>query len=249
MACLEPARDYCGELEQIETDLRRSRSFIELAGVDQLDDKQLFLFGLREPFYSSLRKLLRVSVYVLRFIKLKVWRKIDGERFKHKLMAVVLDSLSEGFISRTEIKMASILWIYSVQQSYFNDVFIALKNNKKHCLQKQLGLKTDQFGILRCYGRYSNADVSEEMKHPKLLPRKCFFTQLVILEIHVHLIHAGVLHTLSQLREEFWIPQGRAEVRHVLYQCVVCKRHDGKSFCLPNMPPWPKERVATRESF
>ena len=139
------------KLEQIETEVRRSRSFIELAnvaGVDQLDDKQLFLFGLREPFYSSLRKLLRVSVYVLRFIKLKVWRKIDGERFKHRLMAVVLESLSEGFISRTEIKMASILWIYSVQQSYFNDVFLALKNNKKHCLQKQLGLKTDQFGIL-----------------------------------------------------------------------------------------------------
>ena len=188
-------------------------------------------------------------MYVLRFIKLKVWRKIDGERFKHKLMAVVLESLSEGFISRTEIKMASILWIYSVQQSYFNDVFLALKNNKKHCLQKQLGLKTNQFGILRCYGRYSNADVSEEMKHPKLLPRKCFFTQLVILEIHVRLIHAGVSHTLSQLREEFWIPQGRAEVKHVLHQCVVCKCHDGKSFCLPNMPPWPKERVSKSDPF
>ena len=39
------------KLEQIETEVRRSRSFIELAnvaGVDQLDDKQLFLFGLHE---------------------------------------------------------------------------------------------------------------------------------------------------------------------------------------------------------
>ena len=87
------------------------------------------------------------------------------------------------------------------------------------------------------------------MRHPKLLPRKNFFTQHIILEVHTRLIHAGVAHTLSQLRQEFWIPQGRAEVRQVIYQCVVCKRHDGKAFCLPNMPPWPRERVSKSEPF
>ena len=94
----------------------------------------------------------------------------------------------------------------------------------------QLGLKVDQFDILRCHGRYSHAELSEEVKYPKLLPRHEYFTHLVIQEIHRRLIHVGVSHTLSQVRQEYWIPQGRAEVRHVLSQCVICKRYNGLLF-------------------
>ena len=55
------------------------------------------------------------------------------------------------------------------------------------------------------------------MKCPKLLPRKDFFTEFVILKTHGRLIHAGISHTLSQLRQEYWIPQGRAEVRRIIH--------------------------------
>jgi len=44
---------------------------------------------------------------------------------------------------------------------------------------------------------------------PKLLPRHEVFTCLLIKEVHEHLIHEGVAHTLSQIHEECWIiPQG-----------------------------------------
>ena len=111
-----------------------------------------------------------------------------------------------------EIKLLAVLWVYNIQHHYYKDRFLALKKNKRHCLQKQLGL-----GILRCHGCYANAYISEDMKCPKLLPRKDFFTELVILETHGHLIHAGISHTLSQLRQEYWIPQGRAEVRRIIH--------------------------------
>ena len=88
----------------------------------------------------------------------------------------------------------------------------------------QLGLKVSQFDILRCHGRFSHAELIEEVKYPKLLPHHEYFTHLVIQEIHRRLIHVGVSHTLSQVRQEYWIPQGRAEVRHVLSQFVICKR-------------------------
>ena len=35
---------------------------------------------------------------------------------------------------------------------------------EEHCLQKQLGLHEDEFGILQCHGQYANADISEETK-------------------------------------------------------------------------------------
>ena len=83
--------------------------------------------------------------------------------------------------------------------------FGSVKNNKKHSLINQLGLKKDDHGILRCYVQYT--------KNPKLLPRKNCFSNLVILEAHGRLVHAGVSHTLSYLRQVFWLPKGQAEVR------------------------------------
>ena len=111
--------------------------------------------------------------------------------------------------------------------------FILPHKIKQKILYKDNGLKADDFQILRCYGRYANAAITEEMKYPKLLPQ-IHFTSL-IMEVH----QRGISHTLGQICQEYWIPQGRAEVRHVLSQCVVCKRHGGLPFSLPNMPPWP----------
>ena len=79
----------------------------------------------------------------------------------------------------------------------------------------------DELGILRCYGRYANADIDIDTKSPKLLPCKHKFSKLVIMEI----VHAGVSHTLSHLCHEFWIPKRQAEVRKVLSQCVLRRKH------------------------
>ena len=72
---------------------------------------------------------------------------------------------------------------------------------------------------------------------------------MLIREVHEHLIHVGVAHTLSQVREEYWIPQGRVQVKSVLSKCLICRRHEGPSFCLPGKPPWPKERVSRCDPF
>lgn len=106
--------------------------------------------------------------------------------------------------------MVCLLWIFAIQHRYFEEVYAALKDNRKNCLQMQLGLNIDEFQILRCYGHYTNATITEEMKHPKLLPLKAHFTSIVIVEIHEHLVHAGISHTLGQIYQEYWIPHGQA---------------------------------------
>ena len=73
--------------------------------------------------------------------------------------------------------------------------------------------------------------------------------KLLITEVHLRLIHAGVAHTLAQIREEYWIPQGRVEVKSVLSKCVVCRKQEGPSFQLLSMPPWPTERVSRSSPF
>ena len=81
--------------------------------------------------------------------------------------------------------------------------------------------------------------MNEGTKYPKLLPRYEHFTNLLICEVHQRLIHAGVAHMLSQIREEYWIPQGRVQVKSVISKCLICR----------NMPPWPQERVSKCDPF
>jgi len=150
----------------------------------------------------------------------------------------VFNSITSGpSIYAADIKLASVLWVYCIQQHRFFDVVTAMKMKKKHCLKHQLGLEFDDHGILRNYGRFLNAEIDESSKFPKLLPQHEHFTHLLIKEVHEQLIHAGVAHTLAQICKEYWIPKGRTEVRSVLSQYLICRKHEGGSFQLPHIPP------------
>ena len=64
------------------------------------------------------------------------------------------------------------------------------------------------------------------------------------------MIHAGVSHTLAHfLASRIWIVERRVEVKKVLSCCLVCRQHEGPSFSLSKMPPWPRERVAQSLPF
>ena len=94
-----------------------------------------------------------------------------------------------------------------------------------------------------------NADLSEDAKYPKVPPCQEYFTKLLIQEVHESLVHTGVSYTLSCLRQEYWIPHGRVAVRSVISRLLICRRHEGPSFNLPQMPPWPKQRVSQSAPF
>ena len=100
-------------------------------------------------------------------------------------------------------------------------MFIAIQKHQRNSLQQQLGFlcKLDDVGILHCYGQFTVS----QMKTLNTL--NCFLgmniSLLCISEVHQHLIHAGVAHTLSQIREEYWILQGRVEVKSVISKCSI----------------------------
>ena len=70
--------------------------------------------------YSSLRKLLRITVYCLKFIKQRVSNTLShltkatiGD--KYKLIGAVMNSLTDAYsVYAGDIKMAALLWIYTV---------------------------------------------------------------------------------------------------------------------------------------
>ncbi|XP_022788921.1 uncharacterized protein LOC111328700 [Stylophora pistillata] len=89
----------------------------------------------------------------------------------------------------------------------------------------------------------------EHTAFPKLLPRKHDFTSLVINSFHEKLMHAGVSHTLSATRREFWIPQGRSSVRRVLLKCLRCRRYQGGPYQMPATAPYPRSQIEESPPF
>ena len=83
---------------------------------------------------------------MLRFIKQEIWNLLDAVKqkqfYEHKLLIAIFDKLKESNpITFQEIKLLSLLWISYIQHRRYPDVCIAINNNKRHCLQRQLGIK------------------------------------------------------------------------------------------------------------
>ncbi|XP_047986686.1 uncharacterized protein LOC125226671 [Leguminivora glycinivorella] len=135
--------------------------------------------------------------------------------------------------------------IKDLQKRHFQEEL----NGKRTHLARNLDLFVDVDGLLRCRGRMANTTWSYDMKYPILLPKNSEFTDRVIKETHESNYHVGAPHTLSIIRERYWIPQGKAQVMKVLKRCTQCVKHGGGPYRLPATPALPPERVNYNTPF
>ena len=103
-----------------------------------------------------------------------------------------------GVLKLEEITFSKFMWIKDEQSDIY--VYKSYAN-----LKKQLGLFSDEHGVLRLRGRFGNTDWEYARTYPILLPRNSHLTKLIVLKAHEVVMHAGILSTLNQLRNEFWI--------------------------------------------
>ena len=127
------------------------------------------------------------------------------------------------------------MWIQFTQRKNFPKVIHAINDDKFNSIKYNLGVKIDDHDMLRCVGRFQSIETA-----PKLLPKRDHITDLIIKRNHILLFHAGVSQTLSDIRNEFWIIQGRAAVKRVIHKCVVCKFWEGGPFKTPHFAPLPE---------
>jgi hypothetical protein len=79
-------------------------------------------------------------------------------------------------------------------------------------------------GLLRVGGRLRRAQISEEAKHPSILPKTHHVITLIVNYYHHVLGHSGVEHTLSLIRERYWIVNGRSTVKNIIGKCYSCRK-------------------------
>ena len=169
--------------------------------------------------YSSLKKLLGVTKRVFTFINMCK----KEERIRDSPLSY---------------------WLKLVQETeYAEEVyFLKEKTGKVPELVKKLGLFLEN-DIIRCKGRIDNSQLSYSARFPILLPKKHWFTKLVIEDAHHQALHGGVQDTLCKLREHYWVPQGRQSVKSVIGKCYVCRRLEGPRCDYPAPPALPSFRV------
>ena len=185
--------------------------------------------------YSSLSKLVRVTALVLKFVD--ICRKLCQSYNKE--------------LSAADLARAEEVWVKAIQRNAFVSEIQSLNNSGCPVtpLQHQLNLFLDTAGIVRCQGRVSNAQLPNSSKPPILLPSHSHFTELLILQRHLQVLHNGIGETLNAIRETHWIVKGRATVKKVLRRCVICKRFEGKPIAMPPAPQLPEDRVSTQAPF
>jgi hypothetical protein len=186
--------------------------------------------------FSSFTKLCRVFAWVLRFINNA--KNSSAER-------------DMGHLASAELSGATLAIVKLVQHAEFGE--------ELHCLKTKGSLRTssrllplcpflDSEGVLRVGGRLRNSSLSEDSKHPAIIPKKHHLTTLIIKHFHIKHLHASPQLLLSVIRQKFWIPCGRDVVRRFVKSCTTCFRLSASTMS-QLMGDLPASRVTPSKAF
>ena len=136
-------------------------------------------------------------------------------------------------LSVKEINDVTLQWIQTSQEEEFQDIFQFYKRKSiiKPTIVWQLNVNLDKRDILRCKARIQNVPVNEETKIPILMPSSHKLTTLIIMDAHTHQMHGGVINTVTQLRQKYWIPRIRQGVKSCFTE--MCYLSESVRACLP----------------
>jgi len=179
--------------------------------------------------YSSYKRLIRITCWIFRIFK-RTFRTND---------------LS---LTAEELQNAENFWIKSVQQEEFAPEIQALRRNEslpKNSKLFNLFPFLDDDGIMRCNRRLDLSDLDYDEKFPILLPKGGHYVKLLVQEFHQRLFHASINRTISEIRTKYWIVHCRRSVRHIIHECLQCRRDRLSPMNVPP-PPLPTVRVSSQ---
>lgn len=174
---------------------------------------------------SSWSKLLRIVIYVLRFVK-KLPRKFVVSHLDQAEDYVIKDLQKIHFAS--EIKSAE-------SGNKLPPAFLKLNAFLKD-------------GMFRVGGRLVHSELDYDSRHPLLLPRKDHIVNLIIDHYHQKYLHTGPQLLMSLLRQRYWILAARNIVRKRVQQCNICFKVNPRNTA-PFMADLPACRVQEAKAF
>ena len=191
--------------------------------------------------FSSWTRYTRVLAWVFRFAR--------NLAAKHRQQCRHWSA--NGPLSTDELGFAEAHILRECQQEGFPEETDAVSHGRPVSAKSALRELTpvlDEDGILRAGGRLTKSDLPTAAKHPIILPRHHDVTRLIIMFYHRQAIHAGVEHTMNELRQRFWLPKARSTLKSLLHSCAVCKRRRVQPQ-IPLMAELPRSRFDSKHAF
>uniref|UniRef100_A0A182PX65 DUF1758 domain-containing protein n=1 Tax=Anopheles epiroticus TaxID=199890 RepID=A0A182PX65_9DIPT len=146
--------------------------------------------------------------------------KTDRELGRSKEIAMHrLKGLERRFEREPKLKEA----YESFMREYFANEVVNLKEGKQVSRKSPLRALKPVMGkdnIMRVGGRLSNADITEEQKHPIIIPGKHRLAELIASKYHEILRHAAVQLTINTIQLKYWIIGSRNVVKRTIFNCV-----------------------------
>ncbi|GBM77462.1 hypothetical protein AVEN_141841-1 [Araneus ventricosus] len=138
--------------------------------------------------------------------------------------------LRSGPLTGDELKVASEYLIKEVQVREFSKEISALR--KGNSIPKGSNLRnlnpfmdSSSNGILRVGGRLEYSNLTDNQKHPIILPKSHRLTKLIFVYFHLKNLHVGPQGLLCAVRQKFWPIHGRNLSRKIVYDCITCFRN------------------------
>ncbi|XP_054709780.1 uncharacterized protein LOC129219413 [Uloborus diversus] len=218
---------------EMSIESRKSRNVLQISANSEPKQSDSSLFDLDE--FGTLKKVYRITAWIMRFIN-------NCKPKSEKLC---------GPIAAEEIMTAEIFWSKTTQMEHFKKEIETLSDGKNIDKNSSLYLlhpEIDENGLLRLKGRIQFADCQESAKHPLILPSKCRYVELLIMDAHERVFHSGVDATLTHLREKLWIIKARQRIKTVLHKCLICKRFNARPGAQV-VAPLPADRIIESPPF
>ncbi|VDP53444.1 unnamed protein product [Heligmosomoides polygyrus] len=169
--------------------------------------------------HSSLRSAKRATALVLRFIKKLLRATEDVTRRKRRCNEICPYPQSSAYSTGSQ-------WRTPYEDEQYED----------------------GHQVWRSRGRIGNSALDSDTISPIFIARNTAFARLIIQEAHGN-FHKGIEHTMASVREHYWIPKLRQQVRKFVTNCVKCRRFNGIPYHYPSTSDLPQRRVLRSRPF
>jgi len=155
---------------------------------------------------SSSCKYKPVNVEELNAAEQEIVRRTQEEAFKEEIRKLKNKNVNHE-VQRGDDSRSSIQGTKGTSSLYCLDPFLDRRN------------------LVRIGGRIKQASVSEDIKHPVVLPGQGHISKLLARHYHEKALHQGKGITLNEIRSSgYWIIGGGTVVSRLIHECVTCRR-------------------------
>jgi len=219
------------DVQKVDKDWEEKKIFPVLTTSEKTTDLFFKIFNR----FSSWNRTVDLFSYILRF------GCKEHQHFSKKKLSVDEKARTEMFLFRKS------------QQTGFPKEFTALQQSKSLDLNgskiKDYNPKWDCVkNLIISESRLTQSDLPDETKCPIILPKNCQIVEKFIAHQHETHGHSGTEYTLSILRQQFRLVQGRRQVQKIVHKCM--KRKCARPTPLQQqMAPLPSLRTDGGQAF